>query len=535
MKKILSLFSFLLLLSGSSFSQNVGIGTTTPAFKVDVKDGSINTDSLYRINTYPVLAITGTANVFIGRQAGSVTTGGYNAFAGHAAGTANTSGSLNAFFGSNAGLQNTIGGSNSFFGMDAGFANLNGSDNSFFGTNAGGSTNSGSGNCFFGKNAGIANRTGYSNIAIGKDALYNNTSANNNIAIGDSALYNQIGSTFITPNIAIGSKAGFLNNTGFSNVFVGDSTGYSNNSGYNNAFFGRLAGYSNTVGNQNSFTGYLAGNKNTSGNNNAFFGTYAGVNNTIGSGNCFIGYSAGYINLSGSGLTMIGTQAAASTTNLSNSTAVGFNAIVGCSNCMALGGTTTNGYQTRVGINNTIPVTDLHIIQQGDNNFNNSRGICLQRPNGNQWRTFIDPSNNYVFQYNNNLFAYIEPVGGTFISSSDERLKKDISPLYDVLNKTLQLQPKTYHYTVNSDNDRHSYGFLAQEVEKLFPEFVFSNDSGIKGIAYSNFSVIAIKAIQEQQELINKLEKKNLEQEQQFQKQLNILSERIEALEKKSP
>ena len=68
------------------------------------------------------------------------------------------------------------------------------------------------------------------------------------------------------------------------------------------------------------------------------------------------------------------------------------------------------------------------------------------------------------------------------------------------------LQPKIYHYTVNSDNDRHSYGFLAQEVEKLFPEFVFTNESGIKGIAYSNFSVIAVKAIQEQQEIIKTLQ-----------------------------
>jgi len=47
--------------------------------------------------------------------------------------------------------------------------------------------------------------------------------------------------------------------------------------------------------------------------------------------------------------------------------------------------------------------------------------------------------------------------------------------------------------------------------------------------------VIAVKAIQEQQEQINQLEKKNLEQQQQFQHQINTLLQRIEALEKKSP
>ena len=67
-----------------SLSQNVGIGTPTPAYKLDVKTGSINTDSSYRINSFRVLAITDPSNVFIGREAGLVTLGGYNTFAGHA-------------------------------------------------------------------------------------------------------------------------------------------------------------------------------------------------------------------------------------------------------------------------------------------------------------------------------------------------------------------------------------------------------------------------------------------------------------------
>jgi hypothetical protein len=135
-------------------------------------------------------------------------------------------------------------------------------------------------------------------------------------------------------------------------------------------------------------------------------------------------------------------------------------------------------------------------------------------------------------------------VGGSFINNSDERLKKDIVPLNDVVSNVMQLHAKTYHY-ISSNDDRRYYGFIAQEVEKLFPEFVFSSEGGIKGIAYSNFSVIAIKAIQEQQELINQLQKKNLELEQQNQQQLNTLSQvqqqlgillqRIEALEKKLP
>ncbi|MEP7142475.1 MAG: hypothetical protein ABI707_06380 [Ferruginibacter sp.] len=77
------------------FSQNVGIGTTTPAFKLDVKSGSINTDSLYRINTYPILSIKGIGNFFAGRNAGSNTTGLYNTATGYFALFSNTAGNEN--------------------------------------------------------------------------------------------------------------------------------------------------------------------------------------------------------------------------------------------------------------------------------------------------------------------------------------------------------------------------------------------------------------------------------------------------------
>lgn len=96
------------------------------------------------------------------------------------------------------------------------------------------------------------------------------------------------------------------------------------------------------------------------------------------------------------------------------------------------------------------------------------------------------------------------------------RLKKDISSMDQVLDKLLLLQPKTYHYIASSDANRTSWGFLAQDVEKLFPDFVFSSENGMKGIAYSNFSVIAVKAIQEQQQLIELLMKKNEELEKRI-------------------
>lgn len=528
MKKVSLIFSFLVCISYLSFSQNVGIGTNTPAYKLDVKNGSINTDSLYRISSFPVLGIPGNANLFVGRQAGLVNTGTYNTFVGHLSGIANTTGNFNTFFGGVTGLFNSTGSSNAFFGTSAGYAN-NGSDNSFFGRESGNNNSSGSGNCFFGRSAGFSNGTGYSNIVIGIDALHNNLTTSNSIAIGDSALYN----SFAPRMVAIGSKAGLSNTFGDANSFIGFQSGYANTTGSGNSFFGYESGHSNTTAGSNLFAGYQAGFSTTTGGANVFIGYYSGVENTSGTENVIIGWLAGSGltgNITGIGNTMLGALTNPASSDLVNATAVGHYAKVGCSNCMALGGTVANGAQTRVGINNTAPQTDLHIIQQSANNFDNSRGIRLQSPNGTHWRVFLDPSSNYVFQYNTGLFSYIEPVGGTFVSNSDERLKKDISPLSDVLNKILLLQPKSYHYLVSSDANRFSYGFIAQEVEKLFPDFVFSSEDGIKGIAYSNFSVIAIKAIQEQQQLIEDQKQKIDHQQQQIEEMLK----RIESLEKKN-
>jgi hypothetical protein len=78
-------------------------------------------------------------------------------------------------------------------------------------------------------------------------------------------------------------------------------------------------------------------------------------------------------------------------------------------------------------------------------------------------------------------------VGGTFISASDARLKTDITPLNRVLDKVLRLEPKTYQYSATVDANRHSFGFIAQEVEKLFPDFVFTSENGIKELPIAIF------------------------------------------------
>ena len=128
-------------------------------------------------------------------------------------------------------------------------------------------------------------------------------------------------------------------------------------------------------------------------------------------------------------------------------------------------------------------------------------------------------------------------MGASFHNFSDARLKKDIQPLENVLDKVLQLRAMTYHYKTNNDSDPRLYGFVAQDVEKIFPEFVSTAENGFKGVAYSNFSVVAIQAIQEQQMQIDEQKKDYEELKNMMQSQMAMteeLKKEIELLKKEN-
>jgi hypothetical protein len=54
------------------------------------------------------------------------------------------------------------------------------------------------------------------------------------------------------------------------------------------------------------------------------------------------------------------------------------------------------------------------------------------------------------------------------------------------------------------DEMRH-LGFIAQEVEELYPELVMTDDNGYKSVDYSRLTPVLVEAIKEQQEQIDEL------------------------------
>lgn len=95
------------------------------------------------------------------------------------------------------------------------------------------------------------------------------------------------------------------------------------------------------------------------------------------------------------------------------------------------------------------------------------------------------------------------------LNTSDLRLKKNITSIDDsVLSKILKLDATSYYYITDEPESQKTLGFIAQEVEKIDPDWVVppSNEEGHYLINYDNFTVLAIKAIQEQQEIISSLQ-----------------------------
>lgn len=173
-------------------------------------------------------------------------------------------------------------------------------------------------------------------------------------------------------------------------------------------------------------------------------------------------------------------------------------------------GTSSNMYLTNDGklgikLGFAGAASDLHVKQTTGNNYT-TNGLRLEYgDNTNHWNTLIDAANDYLLTYNGVLKLWFSHSDGSSHQTSDRKVKQGIRKMPAVLERVNQLNPVTYRYRSTPDAERNSWGFIAQEVEPLFPDFV-SEKKGIKGLAYDNFAVVSIKAIQELSTVVEKQE-----------------------------
>ena len=89
--------------------------------------------------------------------------------------------------------------------------------------------------------------------------------------------------------------------------------------------------------------------------------------------------------------------------------------------------------------------------------------------------------------------------GSLTTNTSDKRLKTNINPLTNALDKVKGLRGVTYNWVENPTGDTR-IGFIAQEVNNVVPELVFVNpnsQNNYMGVHYDNVTALLVEAIKE--------------------------------------
>jgi hypothetical protein len=325
-------------------------------------------------------------------------------------------------------------------------------------------------------------------------------------AAGDAGglpLYNlgyvDTSSTYQIDGTTVLSCPGYLLASG--NTMVGMSAGI-NTQGTNNTFVGSMAGGANTTGHENTFAGTLTGPFNTTGSQNTFFGTQSGYMNATGSQNTFIGYMAGggLFSTEGYGNVFLGNLAGywepgSNKLYISNSE----NADPSIDPPLIYG----DFYTKQVGINTTTLGTYTFVVggsaYVNGSAYSTGMGVNTTTLNGYTLNVNGPAYVNGAFTVNGN--AYRSDGNPHWTVPSDVRLK-DIHGTFDKgLREVEALTPIVYSYKKDNEmdlpSDKTVMGFSAQEVQKVIPEAVTTNEKGYLMINQEPIILAMFNAIKE--------------------------------------
>lgn len=297
-------------------------------------------------------------------------------------------------------------------------------------------------NTVFGRLAFGNNTTGVNNIAVGAQSLYNNTTGNQNTATGAQSLYSN---TTGANNIAVGFQSLYSNETGIQNTAISNYALRSNTTGENHTAVGFQSLFSNTTGIRNTAIANYALYSNTTGSYNVSAGHQSLYNSTTGIANIALGVSAGDIITTGSRNVIIGLGTDPSAENGNDQIVIGYS-LAGKGNDTAfIGG--TNG-------------------------------------------------------------AYNEKNVTTWETTSDERIKKNIEDNNTGLDILSKIQVRNFEYRTPDEitnlpshaaieKDGVQLGVIAQEIQKVLPECVSENSTGVLSVNTDPLVWYLINAVKE--------------------------------------
>ncbi|RYE19686.1 MAG: hypothetical protein EOP51_19400 [Sphingobacteriales bacterium] len=138
---------------------------------------------------------------------------------------------------------------------------------------------------------------------------------------------------------------------------------------------------------------------------------------------------------------------------------------------------------------------------------------------GGGWRFDVD-------RFGNGRFGGAVTASTGFACASDLRYKKNITPLQSSLQNILKINGVQYdwkqdEFPEQNFSDKKQLGFIAQDLEKIYPEMVFTDSKGYKSVDYARLTPVLVEAVKElsvkndnQQAQIDELKKEMLELKQ---------------------
>ena len=190
----------------------------------------------------------------------------------------------------------------------------------------------------------------------------------------------------------------------------------------------------------------------------------------------------------------------------------------------------------KVGINVTSPTEKLDVVDDGgntnirvyDSSGNSEVGLKLQNDaktwtlqnwgsGGDNLRILNNAGNtiqlwddNGNVGINNTSTSYKLDVTGQIratddiIAFSDIRVKENVKTLENSLSKVNNLRGVEFN---KIGNNNKSIGVIAQEIEKILPEVVHTDNEGMKSVAYGNITGLLIEAVKELSKEVQELKK----------------------------
>jgi Chaperone of endosialidase len=101
-----------------------------------------------------------------------------------------------------------------------------------------------------------------------------------------------------------------------------------------------------------------------------------------------------------------------------------------------------------------------------------------------------------------------------FQNCSDYRFKKDFTPITSALDNIGQIQAYSYfwkqdEFPAYGFNNSKQIGFIAQEIEKFYPEVVSTDANGYKSVDYGKLTPVLLVAVNELNDKVTKLQAEN--------------------------